>query len=486
VPEPDDARLPRIAIALAALVLLGVLVSGAVLSARVLAANTRLAAERLAPRPPVAVPEPAVATAPSAAPANPVGGFLSAAQRVMENAPRPVNPQPPALPQLPACDRRERLNVLLLGIDHRPDEPLDGSRSDTMMIVSVDPASKSVVMVSLPRDLWVPIPGLGEQRINVAHAWGGPPLAVRTVSEDFRVKIDRFARIDFRGFERLVDAAYGVPIDVEKPIKDDEYPTENYGVMRVFIPAGPQWMDGRTALQYARSRHSEDDFGRAKRQQRVLVAVKDRVLQAGMIWKAQELVPLLSQVVTHDFSPIELLCLARVATEIKRDNVSNMVIDGMYVSPFITYDGAQVLSPNRAAISAAIQQTFTRAAAAATAGEAVAAPQASPTVPPAPSPTPSAPARLEVLNGTVRPGLAQTTASYLQARGASVVNVGNADRTDYPESRVLYRPGREASAAALASLLGIPPSAITPMSAEAATGADISVVLGGSYQTPAR
>jgi hypothetical protein len=163
-----------------------------------------------------------------------------------------------------------------------------------------------------------------------------------------------------------------------------------------------------------------------------------------------------------------------------------MVIDGTYASPFITYDGAQVLSPNRAAIQAAIQQAFTRAAAAALASDTAAAPPPSPTVPPVLSPTPAAPARLEILNGTTRASLAQSTASYLQARGASVVSVGNADRADYSESRVHYKPGREASAAALASLLGIPPSAVVPMSGEASTAVDISVVLGGSYQTPAR
>lgn len=286
--------------------------------------------------------------------------------------PRPAIPAPgldkpsdgPRLPILPGWEGRERINVLLLGIDHRDDEPIDGSRSDTMILVSVDPVSKSVVMVSLPRDLWVAIPGYGEQRINVAHALGGPDLAMRTVVANFGIQVNHYARIDFRGFEQVVDTLGGIPVDVERPVKDDEYPTADYGLMRVYVAPGPQWMNGQNALVYARSRHSENDFGRARRQQRVLLAIRDRAVQANMILKAPELVPLAQKMVATDFGPFDLIKLARLSSEIDRERVTNLVIDATYASPFVTSDGAEVLLPNRPAIQSAITQAFARAASA--------------------------------------------------------------------------------------------------------------------------
>src|SRR4051794_34365113 len=190
-------------------------------------------------------------------------------------------PQQPedALKDIPEWQGARRPNILLPGIDHRAGEPVDGSRSDTIMVVSIDPPSKSVVMMSFPRDLWVSIPGYYPQRINVAHAAGGPALTARTIEANFGIKIDNYARVDFDGFEQVVDAIGGVIVDVDRPIKDDEYPTDDYGLIRLYIPPGPMLMDGKTALMYARSRHSEDDFGRARRQQKVLMAIRDRGLQ---------------------------------------------------------------------------------------------------------------------------------------------------------------------------------------------------------------
>ena len=384
-------------------------------------------------------------------------------------------------PALPTWEGRERVNVLLLGIDHRDDEPMDGSRSDTMMLVSVDPASKSVVMVSLPRDLWVAIPGHGESRINVAHSLGGPDLAMRTVTANFGVRVNHYARIDFRGFEQIVDTLGGIAVDVERPIKDDEYPTEDYGVMRVYIAPGPQWMNGTNALVYARSRHSENDFGRARRQQRVLIAIRDRAVQAQVIFKAPELVPLAQKTVSTDFGALDLIRLARLSMDIDRERVSTVVIDTAYASPYVTPDGAEVLIPNRAAALGAITQAFTRAASAPRPA-AAAPPTAAPTQPPA---LKAEETRVEVLNGTRRAGIALQTADRLREKGFQVVAVGNADRADYPDSQLLVQPGREDAAGAVAGALGLPAAAVQPMPATSG-GPDVRIILGQTYQLPAR
>jgi LCP family protein required for cell wall assembly len=163
-----------------------------------------------------------------------------------------------------------RTNTLILGLDRRPDQ---GTvvRSDTMMVLTTHPPDASVGLLSIPRDLYVEIPGRGTSRINTAHFWGesqaagnGPLLAMATVEHNFGVPIHHYVRVDFEGFRAVVDAVGGIDIVVEEPIVDDAYPSEDYGTIRIEIPAGPQHMDGETALRYARSRHSSSDFDRAR------------------------------------------------------------------------------------------------------------------------------------------------------------------------------------------------------------------------------
>jgi polyisoprenyl-teichoic acid--peptidoglycan teichoic acid transferase len=406
--------------------------------------------------------------------------------------PEPALPAVPGMPgqewapgastaALPDWTDRERINVLLMGIDHRDDEPIDGSRSDTMMLVSIDPPSKSVLMVSLPRDLWVAIPGYGEQRINVAHMVGGPDLAMRTVSGSLGVKVSHYARIDFRGFEQIVNTLGGVLVDVERPIKDDEYPTEDYGVMRIYIPPGPQWMDGKVALQYARSRHSENDFGRARRQQRLLVAMRERGVQANLIVKGWELLPLAQRTVSTNFGPLELAKLAKLATEIDRERIANLVIDTEYAAPILTADGADVLVPDRGAVQNAINRAFSRIAAAP-----AAAPNTASGAPSQPAAAPPPITRVEVLNGTSRQGLARATGDWLRQKGYEITRVDSAERADYAQTQVMAQPGREPAATALASALGLPASTAVQLLPAAAGGPDVRLILGQNYQLPTR
>src|SRR5262252_1286014 len=259
---------------------------------------------------------------------------------------------------LPDWQGTEPVNILLMGIDKRDDESIDGTRSDTMILASIDPVAKSAAMVSLPRDMWVSIPGCGPragciggmQRINVAHAVGGPDLAVQTVSRDFSVPIQYYARVDFRGFQQMVDAVGGVVIDVDWPVKDDEYPTPDYGYQRIYFGPGPQLMSGEQALEYARSRHGTSDFARAGRQQKVIVSVRNRVLQLDMLTRAPELLGIAQKSLATNLQPVQMLALAKLVSQIDRDRISNLVIDGNYVRPFVGADGADLLDPNIPAI----------------------------------------------------------------------------------------------------------------------------------------
>lgn len=187
--------------------------------------------------------------------------------------------------------------VLLLGVDKRsPDESV---RSDTLIVVYVDPSARFVSMLSIPRDSAVEIPPIGQTKINSAYGYGyanaatlygadtspdaaGGAYAAETVERFLGVRIDYIAQVDFMGFERLVDSVGGITIDAQAPVFDAEFPTEQYGVERIYIAPGLQTLDGRMALVYARTRHASSDFDRSLRQQQVLRALFAHVRQRGI------------------------------------------------------------------------------------------------------------------------------------------------------------------------------------------------------------
>lgn len=199
-------------------------------------------------------------------------------------APRLVLPTlAPAEPGLP-----EPATVLLLGVDRRPDEEVT-PRSDAVMVVRVDPSRRRVALLSLPRDLWTPIPGHGYNRLNAAYLWGerdgtpggGLALARATVSNLLGVPIDYGVVADLRGFASLIDAIGGITVDVPAPLVDTRFPTADRRVTTVSFAAGRQRMDGVTALTYVRIRRPDSDFERIKRQQAVLIAIAERLRERG-------------------------------------------------------------------------------------------------------------------------------------------------------------------------------------------------------------
>jgi LCP family protein required for cell wall assembly len=346
---------------------------------------------------------------------------------------------------------------LLLGIDRRPSEPVQGTRSDTMMLVSIDPVAKAVAMVSIPRDLWLNIPGYGSERINVAHALGGPDLAKRTVTADFGVPVQYYLRVDFSGFRDVVDIMGGVIVDVEQPVKDDEYPGDDYSYRRIYIAPGPQMMNGEAALEYARSRHSENDFGRARRQQRVIVAMRDRALQLNMLPRAPQLLSVAQRAVSTDIPATDLLALARLASEIDRSRISNLVIDAQLAEPFKGADGADLLDPDFPGIRRAIDATIKAAS------------------------HPELRARVEVLNGSGRPGLGQSAADMLTAQGYDVERVALAERADYTTSVLQVLTGNDQAADALAPVVGLSASAIQD-APNASAGVDLRLIVGADFR----
>ncbi len=226
-------------------------------------------------------------------------GALQAIQQADPRRPAAAGQSAP--PQIPP-GLRESLNVLLVGVDRRPDMQ-EGVRSDTLILVHIDAAQGWAGMISIPRDSVADVPHLGQQKINAAYAYGfnhaaelygqgtapdaaGGALAAETVEGFLGLKVNYVAQIDFRGFQRVVDTLGGVTVDVPQPLLDPAYPTDDYGYERLYVPAGLQVLDGATALRYARSRHSSSDFDRSRRQQQVLRAILTEVRARGLLSQA--------------------------------------------------------------------------------------------------------------------------------------------------------------------------------------------------------
>ena len=252
-----------------------------------------------------------------------------------------INPQgtPEVVPTeqvaalLPDWDKKDKVNILVLGIDPRPDDE-EPPRSDTMIVVHIDPEAETVTMMSIPRDIWVYIPGFEEDKINAAYPLGeanidivpggGPSLVAQTIEANFGIPIHYFATVDFDGFRKIVDTIGGIVVDVPAPVKDDQYPTETYGLTRVYFPTGLQKMDGETALRYARTRHGDNDVARGDRQQQVLQAIRLQAISLGLITRASELITEIGDSVRTDLNFNQMLALANLGRNLDTANIRSI------------------------------------------------------------------------------------------------------------------------------------------------------------------
>jgi LCP family protein required for cell wall assembly len=385
---------------------------------------------------------------------------------------------------IPDWNGIERVTVLLLGIDERKQET-GPFRTDTMLLLTVDPASKMAGMLSIPRDLWVQIPAMEtEGKINIAHflgdaydyPGGGPALAMDTVRENLGIPVDYFVRLNFDAFRDVIDAIGGVEICVPETIDDPDYPAyDNYGFDPLYIPAGCQTMGGELALKYARTRHGGTDFDRAKRQQQVILAVRDKVIKQNLlpqlVAQAPGLLDTLQASVQTDLSLDQMIQLAKLATQIDPQNIKQAVIDENMVVAYNTPTNPpqNVLVPIRSKLRELREQFLNLTPLANPTGEAA---------PPAIDQ-----ARLRIENGTQINGLAAQTRDRLIGLGFNVVEIDSADRFDYDRSQIISYRSDVGVAAAAAQALGLPASSIVTSTAHSLI--DLKIILGSDYQPPA-
>jgi LCP family protein required for cell wall assembly len=340
-----------------------------------------------------------------------------------------------------------RESVIILGSDARPDEIKRGEvgRTDTLLLFVADRTTPSVAMVSVPRDLWVAIPGHGEERINAAYELGGSQAAKQTVSNVLGQRVDRFAVVGLQGVRDVVDAVGGVDVTVTQAIHDDLYPTDDYGYQTVDIPAGRQHMDGDTALKYARTRHQDSDFGRIARQQQVLAAVRTALLSPPNWPRVPAVMLAVSQSIKSDVTPLDAIAIGAAILR-DRGDPDRLVIDTTLVTPITGAEGAYLLQPKpelKPAVARFLGGSNT--------------------------------ASVEVLNGAGVAGLGARTADRLTQRGFVISSVGDAPKAQ-SQTAILARPGARIAAEQVANTLGVPTARVIESANPGA--ADIQVILG--------
>jgi polyisoprenyl-teichoic acid--peptidoglycan teichoic acid transferase len=376
----------------------------------------------------------------------------------------------------------DRVMILVMGIDRRVGEDERGYLTDTMMLIGIDPATRSAAMLSIPRDLWVTIPGFEENTINTANRFGdyydypggGPALAVKTVEYNLGVTINYYVRLDFTAFETMIDAVGGVDVVNQEDIADEEYPNGSYGFEPFYLAAGPQHLNGHDALRYARTRHNATDIDRARRQQEVVMAVRERVLNLnmlpGLIAQSPHLFQTLNESIWTDLTLEQMVSLALLAQDIPRDHIKSGVIDYTMVQEGSTAEGKEVLIPLRDKIRALRDELFTNMGVT----EPVDAADELARIA-------AEGARIEVLNGAGVEGLACDTRDWLKEQGLNALECDTADRSDYYSTVIVAYTGKPYTVGWLKRTFGV---TTIISSSEPDSDYDVKVIVGGDWRIP--
>jgi LCP family protein required for cell wall assembly len=362
------------------------------------------------------------------------------------------------LPTLPPWDGKERLNVLLIGSDQRPGDT--SFNTDTLIVVSVEPQTGEVAMFQVPRDMVdVPVPAnargvwgsVYRGKINSWYTanrnrtdlWPGKSASARGLNsvkallgELYGLDIRHYALVNFQGFRKVVNAMGGVQVNVQIPVAESQFPTSDGKLTRIYIPAGPQHMTGTEALRYARSRHraAGGDFDRGRRQQRVLLSLREQMNPQAIIANLPQLVDALKDSVKTDIKTGDLPKLLALAGGVDTKNIRSFVFaPSYYAQEFLTSPRGYIITPNVSRIRKAVDQAF----------------RVTPELLARRERLESEGASVWVLNGSGRAGLETSSAEFLEYQGLNAsaprrsiderpsntkIVVYNGKETDLPET----------------------------------------------------
>ena len=397
-------------------------------------------------------------------------------------------PPPIAIPDgdlPPAWDGASRINILLIGLDYRDWEAgLGAPRSDTMILLTIDPLAKTAGMLSIPRDMWVNIPGFGYSRINTAYSsgegnrlpGGGPELATRTVEQFIGVPIQYYAQIDFFTFVEFIDLIGGIEVYNDEELRLDPV-GEGKDKIRLTC-CGMRHMNGEKALAYVRYRKGDEgDVGRAKRQQKAILAIRDKVLSPEnfpvLLGKARQFYEEFSAGIKTNMPFDTALQLGVLAKDIPLESIEQGVIDYTMValdSTVLGGENASILKPLPDKIRILRDEIFTSGgplSPLAAQNDLIALMRADA-------------ARVRLVNGSFSPALEVNTGNYLIAQGMAVTEVGPADRV-YDRTVIVLYSGKLYTLKYLQSLIGIDSSTQLLIRPDPTSSVDVEVRLGNDW-----
>jgi LCP family protein required for cell wall assembly len=361
------------------------------------------------------------------------------------------------------------LNVVLLGIDRRPEgdvgvflgRQVGITRADAIIIVSVDVQDNVVRLLHVPRDLWVQIPGYGEERINTAYTWAeleekgtGPERMKQTIYQNIGIPIHYYIEMDFQGFINIIDALGGVQVDVSCPLPE------------IGLEPGVYHLDGAHVMQYVHRRDSSDDFDRGNRQSQILMALWDQALTPGIVTKLPQLWLAMGDNFKTDLPLDQVMSLAYMALQITPQQIRRGAIDYRHVEDWVTPGGAMVLRAPQDKINAFLEEFY--------------APLDT---------TPSAKVEkvgISVLNGSQRFQAEELASAALKREGFQIVEKGGAGGWERDKTQIILRRGERPVAEKIARELGTLDATIQdetgiPDRPNPSDRTDVRIILGKDY-----
>lgn len=391
---------------------------------------------------------------------------------------------PSELPQ--AWDGASRVNILVMGLDYGDwaADRTGPSRTDSMILFTIDPISKTAGMVSIPRDLWVNIPGFDHERINTAHflgdtyklPGGGPALAAKTVENFLGVPVQYYAVVPFDAFTRMVDEIGCINIWAFEDLDID--PLGKGNTMHLTKDKG-YCMDGATLLAYMRNRKTQGgDVDRARRTQQAIIALKDAVLDPAnfptLISKAPALYREIASDVKTNLSFDDVMKLAVLAKDISPSDIKNNIInyEMSTLASVLSDDGKpmSILVPIPDKIRELRDQMFAESGSIKPFAQGEPAQLAA-----------QEGASLEILNGTYTAGLAGITGDYFKSLGMNVAVVGNPDQIGYPRTIIIDHRGKPYMTKYLLELFQTSSASQFQIKYDPASQADVTIILGDDW-----
>src|SRR3989338_10134656 len=407
-----------------------------------------------------------------------------------------------------AGEQNDRINILILGMGGPGHN--GPYLTDTIIIASIKPSTGQIAMVSVPRDLGVEIPDYGAQKINQANAYGeakqtelGAVFARGIIEDTFDLKLPYYIRVDFQAFREIIDAVGGIKIDVARTFTDREFPAPGDNYQSLTFTTGVQTMDGERALQYTRSRHGDNgegsDFARAKRQQKVILALKEKILSFQTLAnpvRISKIIKSLDKHINTNLELTEVISFLKIGRTVNLSNIITLVFDveeNKFLESAYTEAGVYILRPrlgNFKDMRTAIKNIFDFT------GENDTTP--SQDTPASPSvnlrqtdaPTPAPPIdniksgeKVEIQNGTWRAGLAARIKTDLAEAGITVSLISNTNMRPINQSGIylLDEMADSTHLEKIRSILSIPLWTELPAGETAAAGTDVLIILGEDY-----